>query len=239
MVNRKNQPVDTTATFRILSRAPEFWDADTGETRPVSFKIQSDGIEVPLKLQPFQSVFVVFRKPTTVPFLTLPDPSTRTVQSLTGAWSISFQADRGAPASVTKTALTSWSEDEDHGVKYFSGAGTYTKTFELAQQTFRVGKLKLDLGKVYELADVSLNGKHVGTVWHEPFVLDISSAAKPGKNVLKIAVINLWVNRLIGDQQPNNQKKYTFTVIPTYKPDAPLRPSGLLGPVKILQDTTH
>jgi hypothetical protein len=70
-------------------------------------------------------------------------------------------------------------------------------------------------------------------VWHPPYKLDVTGAVKPGENTLEVKVTNLWVNRLIGDQQPG-AKKYTFTVMPTYKADAPLRPSGLLGPVRLL-----
>jgi hypothetical protein len=66
-------------------------------------------------------------------------------------------------------------------------------------------------------------------------VLDISGAVQSGENRLQVKVANLWVNRLIGDAQPEAKSKYTFTTIPTYEPDAPLRPSGLLGPVQILQ----
>jgi hypothetical protein len=51
--------------------------------------------------------------------------------------------------------------------------------------------------------------------------------------MLEIKVANRWVNRLIGDLPPS-AKKVTFTTIPTYRPDAPLRPSGLIGPLRLL-----
>jgi len=51
-------------------------------------------------------------------------------------------------------------------------------------------------------------------------------------------VTNLWVNRLIGDQQPNVTKKYTYTAMQFYRADSPLLPSGLLGPVSIWGLTT-
>ena len=56
---------------------------------------------------------------------------------------------------------------------------------------------------------------------------------KPGANAVEIKVTNLWVNRLIGDAQPGAQK-ITWTPLPTYKADAPLRRSGLIGPVELL-----
>jgi hypothetical protein len=65
-------------------------------------------------------------------------------------------------------------------------------------------------------------------------VLDITGAVQPGENRLQVKVANLWVNRLIGDAQPDVKTKYTFTTIPTYEANAPLRTSGLLGPVQIL-----
>jgi hypothetical protein len=41
-----------------------------------------------------------------------------------------------------------------------------------------------------------------------------------------------WVNRLIGDAQPS-ATKLSFTAAQTYEPNAPLRPSGLIGPVTL------
>ena len=63
----------------------------------------------------------------------------------------------------------------------------------------------------------------------------MTSALKAGDNTLEIKVTNLWVNRLIGDQQPGVTKKYTYTAMPFYKADSPLLPSGLLGPVLIVR----
>jgi hypothetical protein len=61
----------------------------------------------------------------------------------------------------------------------------------------------------------------------------MTSALKPGANELTIKVTNAWVNRLIGDQQPDAATKYTFTTVKPYKANSPLLPSGLLGPVSL------
>jgi hypothetical protein len=47
------------------------------------------------------------------------------------------------------------------------------------------------------------------------------------------------VNRMIGDRQPNAATKYTFTNPVFYKADSRLLPSGLLGPVQIVQSTSE
>jgi hypothetical protein len=83
------------------------------------------------------------------------------------------------------------------------------------------------------VAEVRVNGQLVGTAWKAPYRIDIGQAVRPGRNELEIRVANLWVNRLIGDAQPG-ASKVTFTTLPTYKPDAPLRPSGLMGPVTLM-----
>ena len=78
-----------------------------------------------------------------------------------------------------------------------------------------------------------MNGKPLGVVWHTPYKVDITDAIKPGPNELVVKVTNAWVNRLIGDQQPDATTKYTFTAVKPYKANSPLQPSGLIGPVSI------
>ena len=89
------------------------------------------------------------------------------------------------------------------------------------------------------VAEVTINGKPVGIAWKYPYRLDVSDALKPGVNKLEIRVANLWPNRLIGDQQPDAQKKYTFTVRNPYKANSPLLPSGLLGPIEFVRESSH
>ena len=92
----------------------------------------------------------------------------------------------------------------------------------------------LDLGDVKNLAEVTVNGKPLGVIWKKPFRVDVTNALKAGDNKVEIKVVNLWVNRLIGDAQPDIKQKITFTTMHYYKADSPLLSSGLLGPVKIV-----
>ncbi len=59
----------------------------------------------------------------------------------------------------------------------------------------------LDLGAVKHIAEVTLNGENLGVVWTAPWRIEITKSARPGKNLLEIAVSNVWANRLIGDEQ--------------------------------------
>jgi len=121
-------------------------------------------------------------------------------------------------------------------VKYFSGVGTYTKTLQASPQWFKKGaRLWLDLGDVKNLAEVSINGKPLGQTWHEPYRVDVTSTLKPGTNEITIKVVNSWVNRMIGDEQPG-ATKITFADVKPYKANSPLLPSGLLGPVTLIRE---
>jgi hypothetical protein len=195
---------------------------------------------VPLHLEPWGTVFVVFRKATKATSRTLPKAVETQLATVEGAWKVSFQPGRGAPASITLDTLMSWSDSTDAGVKYFSGTGAYTKTIQAAGDWFKKGAhLWIDLGEVKNLAEVTVNGKPLGIVWHAPYRVDATSALKPGANEVTIKVINAWVNRLIGDQQPDATTKYTFADVKPYKANSTLQPSGLLGPVQVYSVATQ
>ena len=66
-----------------------------------------------------------------------------------------------------------------------------------------------------------------------PYHVDISSALKQGKNVLRIDVVNTWVNRMIGDKNLSKEQRETWAGINDYLPDSPLQKTGLIGPVKL------
>ena len=55
-----------------------------------------------------------------------------------------------------------------------------------------------------------------------------------GENKIEIKVTNLWPNRLIGDQFLPEAERYTQTNISKYTRQDTLRPSGLLGPVRLM-----
>ena len=232
--NDRNEALD--ASFRVEGKEAELWHSDTGMMEPASFQIVNGRTTVPLRLEPWGTVFVVFRKPAKATSRTLSPIADDAIATADGPWELSFEPARGAPAKITLDKLTSWSDNQDEGVKYFSGTGTYTKTIQAPKDWFKRGaRLSIDLGEVKNLAEVSVNGKPLGIVWKTPYRVDVTSALKPGVNTVEIRVTNPWVNRIIGDRQPNATKTYAFTSPKFYKADSKLVPSGLLGPVKIIR----
>jgi hypothetical protein len=148
-------------------------------------------------------------------------------------WTLAFTPGWGAPAVVQMDKLASWTESNDEGVRHYSGTASYTTAFELPRQMPKAARVMLDLGEVREMARVTMNGKEMGIAWKRPFVVDVTAAAVPGRNSLKVEVTNLWPNRLIGDQSLPESKRFTHTNITKFKADSPLMTSGLLGPVRV------
>jgi hypothetical protein len=235
--NRSDRSESIDATFRVSGFEPELWYAETGTRKPISFKVIDGRTTVPLELEPWGTVFVVFRKPTSITSRNHPPPAESEMATLEGPWKVSFESGRGAPDSIMLNELSDWSKSDDPGVRYFSGIGTYTNKVNASSDWFKSGtRFFIDLGDVKNLAVVKVNGKEVGQTWHAPYRVDATSALKPGENDITIQVVNAWVNRLIGDQQPG-ATQITFTAQKPYKASSPLMPSGLLGPVRIVRET--
>jgi len=103
---------------------------------------------------------------------------------------------------VTLERLISWTDHPNPGVKYFSGTATYRRQFEVPREMLaRNLSLYLDLGRVSVIAQAKLNGRDLGILWKPPFRADITDFLHAGANELLVSVVNLWPNRLIGDEQ--------------------------------------
>jgi hypothetical protein len=233
--NRTDKAETVEASFRVTGKAPQIWHAETGKTEDASYTIANGITRVTLPLTPNDAVFVVFRNNTTQISYTVPQTTEKDLITVEGSWNVAFQLNRGAPASATFDQLTSYTANTDAGIKYFSGTATYTKTIDAPANWFsNKGQLWLDLGDVKNLAEIIVNGKSLGVIWKHPFRVDVTNALKQGANKVEIKVTNLWVNRIIGDAQPDVTNKITYTSMPFYQANSPLLPSGLLGPVKVV-----
>ena len=230
-------------------------------------------LPVPTGIQPLASVFCDGSGPAAIEALRpgryeLMTASGRTLTAqipvlpptldIDGPWKLRFPPNAGAPESVTLPKLASWTENADQGVRHFSRTATYVKMFTVPAGTIGASRrVYLDLGKVQIMARVNLNGKDLGLVWKPPYRLDATDALKAGENALEVAVVNLWVNRLIGDEdlpedsdrnpdgtlktwpawvllgKPSPTGRTTFTSWRLWKKGDPLVESGLLGPVTL------
>ena len=237
ITNRNNREAITDCRFRITGKQPEIWDAVTGEMKAVtSYHIADGYTTIPLQFAPFQSWFIVFKKAASKKSVALKSTgknflSFTPVLSLTGSWMLHFDEKWGGPAAIEFPSLEDWTKRPEEGIKYYSGSATYVKRFDMPGIV--PGKRYfIDAGIVKNIAQITLNGKKLSILWTAPWRIEITGIVKATGNTLEIEVVNLWPNRLIGDAALPAEKRLTHTNI-ELKKDAPLLPSGLLGPVVV------
>lgn len=234
LVNNRDRSETIEASFRVSGKAPQIWQPETGNVRPIGYAMADGRTDLTIDLDPGEALFVVFREDTSIVQKDIARPSYSQQGEISGPWHVAFQEGRGAPAAIGMDRLKLLNESDDAGIRYFSGIATYAADFETPAGWFPGQPLLLDLGEVHDIAEVRVNETMAGSAWHAPWQVDIGAVARPGRNSVQIRVANRWINRLIGDAQEDGTPDVTYTALPTYAPDAPLRPSGLAGPVTIL-----
>lgn len=237
--NTRNEWISRACKFRQPGKSPEIWDAVNGEISGIPVYNQLEGqVEVPLTFPPYGSFFVVFGPDGTSQLKPANNAANASSELLIGgSWNINFPEGWGAPRNITFTDLVSWTGSDIPGVKYFSGTAVYDKSFSNTLEAGESERIYLDLGRVARVADVWLNGQHLGITWTPPYRYDVTGIVQPGENQLKIEIVNTWSNRIIGDL--TSEVKYTSTNLKergsrelTWA-ETPLLESGLLGPVRL------
>ena len=161
----------------------------------------------------------------------------KSIATLEGEWRVAFDTAWGGPGEVVFPSLMDWTQSNDPGVRFYSGAATYRKTFNFAGDAG--GRLHIELGEVLDVgvARVTLNGRDLGVAWTKPFRVDATGVLRKGENVLEVKVVNSWHNRVFGDQFMDGGRKFTQTNIRIGKrKGAKPSPSGLIGPVRIVSE---
>ncbi|MFC2121349.1 glycosyl hydrolase [Bacteroidota bacterium] len=237
-------------TFRVSSNMlPELWDAETGLIqRDVEYSKVSGGISIELIMDPLSSRFVVFRNNSTgindagltydLQFGFFQKKKAREINEsidITNNWNIEFNTDMGGPKSYQMEKLTSWSDIDNEGIKYYSGSAKYSRNFSVSMETLSKEKEAFVVFEnIQEMAHVFVNGNDCGIVWTPPYKVPITPYLKAGTNNITVQVINTWNNRVVGDVSNPNEKAYTNTNAKNkFNKNSPLLKSGLIGNAEI------
>lgn len=234
VANLSDKPCTVEMTFAISGKKPQILHPASGQIENVSYRIENGRTTVSFHFNQYDAQFILFETNTDSISAIYPTRKYQDYVAIEGPWIINFQENRGAPEQTVFAKLQSWTENENDGVRYFSGTAIYHNKF-IMDKDFNTGRsYLLELGKVKNIARVIVNGQEVGVLWEKPFQADVSKFLRQGENTLEIHVTNSWPNRMIGDLQPDAKEKYTYCSYPFFKKDSPLLESGLFGPVKIL-----
>ena len=241
----KENDFSGTIEFRQTGRA-ELWNPMNGNITPVATRQNGEYASLDLNLTRGQMLFVVFRRAKPNLFRDGRENSNIEATPVEGPWTLTFNDEQGTSLILGDKKASRNGEDfkgllpwkdlplSDEG-KAFSGTASYETTFQLDRKP--KGRLLLNLGKVEEIAVVSVNGHVTDTLWAEPYETDITRYARKGDNQLSIQVTSTWFNRLVYDaRQPKEQRRTWVINGPSDK--AELRSSGLLGPVELVSRIT-
>ncbi len=249
VANTSNQQQRVRASFRNASPHAETWDAFTGEVAGLP-----DPRSIDLDLAPYASQLIFFSADA---LSAPPAPVLRETlrADLSRQWTVTW-SDNTPPLALDR--LTSWSDNP--ATKYFSGQATYLKSFDLPAGVSPSHHLLLDFGPgtrqplpsppgehnmwaylgspVREAAEVWVNGERAGVVWRPPYRLDISALVHPGANQLRVVAGNTAINALAGQSLPDYRllwDRYGMLFVPQDMHDLRSLPSGILGPVTLVE----
>jgi hypothetical protein len=202
-----------------ISGSVSIWDCESGNFFPIGHELSETGIEMQITFLPYQAFWLVInpdKKDT--PLKSLKEEERHELLTLEGDWKVVIDTsvqpemeftfnvpDRYINGKGVLHPLELW---DAWGLQKFSGYIDYHKEFKLKKIE---GKILLDLGTVWHMAQVLVNDREIGRRLWPPHRFNITDAVKKGKNKIRIRVGNLISNSY---GQPKE--------------------SGLLGPVVIV-----
>jgi len=246
IANRSGKKMDAWVTLQTKANGVALYNPMTGKSGLAQWGKNEAGLtEVYLQMNTDES-YIVQTSPKNITGAVYPYINTgKTTTEINGEWTLSFTNGGPAlPASVKLTALQAWTTFEDNSYKIFSGTASYTTHFKKPSGT--ASQYLLDLGKVYESAEVLINGKKIATLIGPDFTVVVDAKKLQADNTLEIKVANSMANRIIDmDKRKVAWKKFNNTNFPARLPqnrgadgifDASKwepKVSGLTGPVTL------
>jgi hypothetical protein len=207
-------PQSAGLSLRVCGLKPQKWNPVNGEISDLSYRFEDGRTVINLDFEPNDAFFIVLREKTEETFVSLPEKKHTVLKDL------------------DIKGLGCWTENPE--TRHFSGTRNYRCVVDIPEHN---GRLLLDLGETYNLAQVFIDGQLVETLWKTPFMTDITDYVKGRNSIeLEIKVTNLWVNHLIGDARKAPSERESYVSFDFYDGTEPLQKSGLIGPVSFLEE---
>lgn len=246
IANRSNKKLETWVPLQTKANGVALYNPMTGQSGIARSRKNAAGYtEVFLQFNTDES-YILQLQPgafagTAYPYIN----ATENPVEISGEWTLQFtEGGPSLPAPVKQTALQPWTMLADNSYKIFSGTGVYSTGFKKPSGT--AGRFLLNLGKVYESAEVLINGKSIAKLLGPDYEVVIPASLLKADNLLEIKVANSMANRIIDlDKRNVTWKKFNNTNFPARLPqnrgaggifDASKwepKVSGLAGPVTL------
>jgi hypothetical protein len=232
LTNQSDEKICFDAGFRITGKQPEWWNPVNGSIHALpEYHQVENNILVPVALEPYESGFVVFVNKARPSETNRNFADYSVVLEIDTEWEVDFTSPFNEGFTLTMDRLEDWSESENEQLTYFSGTAVYKTTFEFDALPGKNSFLKFE--DLSAMAQITVNDQVTGGLWTAPWRVDVTETLKTGKNTIEIEVVNTWNNRLVKDESLKEGERKTWLTYNPFKPDTPLRKSGLIGPVVI------
>ncbi len=233
IVNQEDRVCNSELVFRIRGKYPEIWNPQYGTIYRVEDFSESEGRTViNLKLQPRESIFIVFRDELSSDIPAYREPEQKYI---TGDFkgTLEFE-DLPGKKPVEINSLKSWITSDDPEIKYYSGKARYSLKFDLPGELINLKSLYLCVDSIRTPYEISINGKPAGCSAFPGHRFEVSALVKEKDNSVVIRVANPYRNRIIGDFIQYGSLKDLWTTSPLSSlpgKDLPLLESGISGPL--------
>jgi hypothetical protein len=201
---------------------PWVWDPDTGKRYRIELNPQG---AFDLYLGPADSRIIVFdREEKGEPWRPLPVTGGN-LRKLEG-WDVELH--HSIDRSVKTLRMDEPADLKDTEHLHFTGTVVYRKSLRVEN----TGAAILNLGKVYGVSEVKVNGRDCGVTWYGNRLYDLSDKLKPGDNALEIRVITTMGN--YAKTLTDNKVALWWVRRPGRAPQ-PDQSMGLVGPVTLYE----
>jgi hypothetical protein len=192
-----------------------------GTMAPVSAQAAGQRTDVPLRLAAGESALLMLdpqAKPVTLPAVT----TVGSVALPVDGWQLQAKGHvqrKPYARDFASVSMKDWAQVPE--LSRFAGTATYKRAINVDAGWLTKGtNVILDLGKVHDVATVTVNGQSVPTLFSAPFRVDVTKLVRAGKNDISVAIANVPQNAMI-DPKDTIYKKLTPV------------PAGWVGPARL------
>lgn len=175
---------------------------------------EEGGIRLLFDFTPYQSIFLFFSE-NIEPTWEHPGLKRRLWKDISENWKLTVEEKN---FSQEYKKLTGWEQEVQ--LRFYSGEGIYYKEIFLDEmewhQVLQAEQILLTFSHIGETASIMINEKDAGALWKHPYEKDIRKYLVPGKNILKIRVYNLLINRAIDPEYPERLYSEPVIRVPPY-----------------------
>lgn len=216
-------PVQFTATFHVEGKIPYLWDPEKA-TR-FKYPVHENNNVLDIHLEPCGSMLLVFESENLdLPTYTKPVIPLDNILIEIDQWQATFKHHvKDETFMVDMNPLMDVARSKDDRLNQFGGVITYKAKVTIEDPN----RAALNLGKVYGISEVEVNGKNVGVHWYGRPIFDLGNAIKKGENEIIIKVTTHMGNYARKFPRKSHAGRYAWWY--------PIDPVGLLGPVQFIQ----